>query len=301
MNPSMLTCPVSVIIPTYNRAAFLQRSIKSVDKQSLPCAEIIVVDDGSTDNSSELISAMKEKSRTPIITIRTENRGVAAARNLGVNKARYNIISFLDSDDHWNRKKIEKQYSIFKNQSTHQICHTREKWLRRGVHLNQKRKHIPRQGDIFSHCLELCGVGMSTVMMEKELFLKVGGFDESMRCCEDYDLWLRVSSKHDFLLIDEPLIIKEGGREDQLSCIYRLGMDERRIYSMQKLLDAGELSPKQYKLAMLEFERKIKIFAHGCIKHGKPDMGNRYLKLLSLYQSSQQNGQQNVYNLNDNE
>jgi len=293
----MLTCPVSVIIPTYNRAAFLQRSIKSVDKQSLPCAEIIVVDDGSTDNSSELISTIKEKSRTPIVTIRTENRGVAAARNLGVKKARYNIISFLDSDDHWNRKKIEKQYSTFKNQSTYQICHTREKWLRRGVHLNQKLKHIPRQGEIFSHCLELCGVGMSTVMMEKELFEKVGGFDESMRCCEDYDLWLRVSSKHEFLLIDESLIVKEGGREDQLSSIYRLGMDERRIYSIQKLLDSEELSAKQYKLAMLEFERKISIFAHGCLKHGKKDMGNTYLELLSSYQSKQQN----VYNLNDNE
>jgi glycosyltransferase involved in cell wall biosynthesis len=293
----MLTCPVSVIIPTYNRAAFLQRSIKSVDKQSLPCAEIIVVDDGSTDNSSEVLDTIKEISRTPIVTIRTENRGVAAARNLGVKKARYNIISFLDSDDHWNRKKNEKQYSTFKNQSTYQICHTREKWLRRGEHLNQKLKHIPRQGDIFSHCLELCGVGMSTVMMEKELFEKVGGFDESMRCCEDYDLWLRVSSKHEFLLIEESLIVKEGGRKDQLSSIYRLGMDERRIYSIQKLLDSEELSARQYKLAMLEFERKINIFAHGCLKHGKKDMGNTYLELLSLYQ----NKQQNVYNLNDNE
>lgn len=293
----MLTCPVSVIIPTYNRAAFLQRSIKSVDKQSLPCAEIIVVDDGSTDNSSEVLDTIKEISRTPIVTIRTENRGVAAARNLGVKNAHYNIISFLDSDDHWNRKKIEKQYSIFEKQSAYQICHTREKWLRRGEHLNQKLKHIPRQGDIFSHCLELCGVGMSTVMMEKELFEKIGGFDESMRCCEDYDLWLRVSSKHEFLLIDESLIVKEGGREDQLSSIYRLGMDERRIYSIQKLLDSEELSARQYKLAMLEFERKIHIFAHGCIKHGKKDIGSTYLELLSLYQSKQQN----VYNLNDYE
>ena len=291
----MSTCPVSVIIPTYNREAFLQRSINSVDKQSLPCAEIIVVDDGSTDNSSVLLATIKENSRTPVVTIRTENRGVAAARNLGVKKARYNIISFLDSDDHWNRKKIEKQYSTFKNQNTYQICHTKEKWLRRGVHLNQKLKHIPRQGDIFSHCLELCGVGMSTVMMEKELFVQFGGFDETMRCCEDYDLWLRVSSKHEFLLIDEPLIVKEGGREDQLSCIHRLGMDERRIYSIKKLLDGGELCPKQYKLAFFEFERKIAIFANGCLKHGKTDAGNTYLKLLDLYQSKQK-----MCNLNDN-
>lgn len=285
VDSSMLICPVSVIIPTYNRESFLERAIQSVDKQSLPCAEIIVVDDGSTDNTEELLVELKNKIKTPLITFRTENRGVAAARNLGVKKSRYDVISFLDSDDHWNRKKIEKQYNIFSNQSSYQICHTREKWLRRGVHLNQKLKHIPRQGDIFSHCLELCGVGMSTVMVKKELFERIGGFDETMRCCEDYDLWLRVSAKHEFLLINEPLIVKEGGREDQLSAIYRLGMDERRIYSIQKLLDSGELSSKQYNLAMLEFEKKIDIFAHGCLKHGKTDRGKKYLKLLVLYQS----------------
>lgn len=280
----MLTCPVSVIIPTYNRASFLQRAIESVDKQSLACAEIIIVDDGSTDNTTELLDAIKKQANTPIIILRTENRGVAAARNLGVENAHYNIVSFLDSDDHWNRKKLKKQYSAFTEQNTFKICHTREKWLRRGVHLNQKLKHIPRHGDIFSHCLELCGVGMSTVMIAKEIFNEVGGFDETMRCCEDYDLWLRVSAKYAFLLIDEPLIVKEGGRDDQLSSIYRLGMDERRIYSIKKLLDAGDLSVKHYGLAMLEFERKIRIFANGCLKHSKTEIGNSYLELLNLYQ-----------------
>jgi glycosyltransferase involved in cell wall biosynthesis len=292
----MLTCPVSVIIPTYNRASFLKRAIESVDKQSLSCAEIIIIDDGSTDNTRELIPTIKEKVRTPIVTLQTENRGVAAARNLGIANARYNIISFLDSDDHWKRKKIEKQYNTFTSQSRYQICHTREKWLRRGVHLNQKRKHIPRHGDIFSHCLELCAVGMSTVMIEKKLIEEVGGFDETMRCCEDYDLWLRVGTTHEFLLIDEPLIVKEGGREDQLSSIYRLGMDERRIYSIKKLLDSGTLSVSQNTLAMLEFEKKINIFANGSLKHGKTEIGNRYLELLSVYQSKKEN----MYNLNNN-
>ena len=289
MNSLMSTCPVSVIIPTYNRSRFLQRAIESVDKQSLPCDEIIIIDDGSTDETSELLAAIKEKARTPIVTFATKNRGVAAARNLGVENARCSIISFLDSDDHWNKRKLEKQYSTFIRQNRYQICHTREKWLRRGVHLNQKRKHIPRHGNIFSHCLELCGVGMSTVMIEKALFTQIGGFDESMRCCEDYDLWLRVSSQHEFLLIDEPLIVKEGGRDDQLSSIYRLGMDERRIYSIKKLLDSGDLSIKQYTLAMLEFEKKIRIFANGSLKHGKTEIGNSYLELLRLYQSKQEN------------
>ena len=292
----MSICPVSVIIPTYNRASFLQRAIDSVCKQTLGCAEIVVVDDGSTDNTMELLKVIEGNSKTSVNVIHTENRGVAAARNLGVKNAQYDVISFLDSDDHWSRKKIEKQYSQFIGQDVYQICHTREKWLRRGEHLNQKRKHVPQHGDIFSHCLKLCAVGMSTVMMHKALFEKAGGFDEGMRCCEDYDLWLRVSCRNAFMLIDEPLIVKEGGRDDQLSSIYRLGMDERRIYSIKKLLDSGVLQVEQYNLAMIEFERKITVFAHGCLKHGKTEIGNTYLELLRSYQDKKPN----VHNLYEN-
>ena len=290
----MTICPVSVIIPTYNRALLLQRAIASVCKQTLACGEIIVVDDGSTDHTRELLNTLKKTSRIPLITIHTPNQGVAAARNIGIKTSQYDIISFLDSDDHWNRKKLEKQYRAFVAQDEYLLCHTREKWLRRGEHLNQKRKHIPRHGDVFSHCLELCAVGMSTVMMHKEVFEQAGDFDESMQCCEDYDLWLRLSCRYEFMLLDEPLTIKEGGREDQLSHIYRLGMDKRRIYSIQKLLDSGALQIEQYNQAMIEFERKINIFAYGCLKHGKTDTGNMYLELLQLYQGKKPN----VHNVN---
>ncbi|PHR29367.1 MAG: glycosyl transferase family A [Desulfotalea sp.] len=279
----MSTCPVSVIIPTYNRAALLPRAIHSVCKQSLSCAEIIVIDDGSTDNTRDVLKAIKVQSKTPIVTIHTDNNGVSAARNLGIKNARFDIITFLDSDDHWNRKKIEKQYQRFNCQDQYPICHTREKWLRQGKHLNQKLKHLPRHGDIFSQCLELCTVGMSTVMLQKSLFDEVGLFDESMNCCEDYDLWVRLSCRYEFLLIDTPLIVKEGGREDQLSHIYRLGMDEKRIYSIKKLLDSGCLRPPQYELAMKEFERKIRIFSNGCFKHGRDETGNEYLQLYRSY------------------
>lgn len=287
----MPTCPVSVIIPTYNRAAFLQRAIESVCGQTYPCAEIIVVDDGSTDNTMELLGPIKDKSRTPLTAIHTDNRGVAAARNLGVKNARYDIIAFLDSDDHWKRKKIEKQYPAFIKQDVYQISHTKEKWLRWGEHLNQKLRHIPRHGDIFSQCLELCAVGVSTVMMRKKLFELIGFFDEEMRCCEDYDLWLRVSCRHEFLLIDAPLTVKEGGREDQLSNIFRLGMDERRIYSIKKLFDHGCLQIQQYSMALREFERKIIIYANGCRKHGKTETADTYLELLHSYKKKIKNMQ----------
>jgi len=279
----MPSCPVSVVIPTYNRAPFLQRAIHSVRKQVLRCQEIIVVNDGSTDNSLDLLEQIQQDSITPLVIINTKNRGVAAARNTGIQSASYDFIAFLDSDDHWNKRKLEHQYKELVKNGHYYVSHTKEKWLRRGQHLNQKKKHIPRHGDIFDHCLQLCAVGMSTVMVRKDLFQKVGYFDEKLRCCEDYDLWLRVSSRYPFLLVDKPLTIKEGGRDDQLSYIHRLGMDEKRIYSIKKILDLTDLSSKKRGLALAEFERKITIFADGCIKHGTTDLGNRYMKLLEQY------------------
>ncbi|BHH83196.1 glycosyltransferase family 2 protein [Desulforhopalus sp. 52FAK] len=276
-------CPVSVVIPTYNREQFLKRAIDSVCKQVLSCKEIIIVNDGSTDNSLELLRKIKSESVIPIVIINTDNQGVAAARNIGIHNATCDFIAFLDSDDHWHKRKLERQFNALFYDHSHYISHTKEKWLRRGQHLNQKKKHIPRHGDIFSHCLQLCAVGMSTVMVHKELFEKVGCFDEKLRCCEDYDLWLRVSSKYPFLLVDSPLTIKEGGREDQLSYIHRLGMDEKRIYSIRKLLDSGELDSQNLQLAHSEFERKVRIFADGCIKHGKTEIGTQYLRMLEDY------------------
>lgn len=276
-------CPLSVVIPTYNRAAFLNRALGSIKKQTLKCAEIIVVDDGSTDNSVDIIRKFSLTSRVPIKFFQQENKGPAAARNHGIACAKNEYIAFLDSDDHWHKRKIELQYKALKENPAYLISHTKEKWLRRGVHLNQKKIHIPRHGDIFAHCLLLCGVGMSTVMVKKEIFTTVGKFDETLRCCEDYDLWLRVSCKFPFYLIDSPLTVKEGGREDQVSYLYRTGMDRMRIYAIKKILDSKNLDKKQSTLALSELDRKCSVFGNGCIKHGKREMGEYYLDLANSY------------------
>ncbi len=279
----MPSCPVSVVIPTYNRALFLKRAIDSVRRQTLACREIIVVNDGSTDNTLELLGEMESVNGVPLVVINTSNKGVASARNTGIENAKCDYIAFLDSDDHWHKRKIENQFTAFSKNDGFQISHTKEKWLRRGKHLNQKKIHIPRHGDIFSHCLQLCAVGMSTVMVNKSLFQEVGMFDESLRCCEDYDLWLRVSCRYPFLLVDAPLTVKEGGREDQLSYIHRLGMDEKRIYSIRKILDGGVLDKSQYHQATEALRNKTTIFAQGCIKHGRVEVVERYLRMIDEY------------------
>lgn len=281
MPPSF--CPVSVVIPTYNRKDLLKRALDSVVRQTTRCAEIIVIDDGSTDNTHELLSQYRDTCRVQIIICSQQNKGPAAARNVGISKASQPLIAFLDSDDHWYKRKIQLQYEQMRKKPGFLISHTKEKWLRNGLHLNQKKIHIPRNGDIYDHCLSLCAVGMSTVMVRKDLFSEVGCFDDSLQCCEDYDLWLRVSCRFPFLLIDSPLTIKEGGRDDQVSFQYRMGMDQLRIYSLQKLLDSMDLDENQHRSALLELERKILIFGNGCKKHGKDALGEQYLDLIPVY------------------
>ncbi len=277
-------CPVSVIIPTYNRSSLLERAVASVLRQTVQCSEIIVVDDGSTDGTRVLLQVLGGLAKIPFRMYHQQNKGPAAARNLGISKAKFPFIAFLDSDDHWHKRKLELQYQFLADNSTCRISHTRERWLRSGKHLNQKRKHAPRNGEIFNHCLELCGVGMSTVMLKKTLFDQVGLFDETLRCCEDYDLWLRVSCTFPFLLIDKPLTVKEGGRDDQVSVQYRLGMDQMRIYSLRKLLDSDVLDCKKHLMALNEFKKKATIFGNGCLKHNKPELGNFYLDLITVYE-----------------
>lgn len=280
----MERCPVSVVIPTFNRDFSVKRAVDSVFAQSLPCSELVIVDDGSTDTTRELLDSLSATAKVPLKIYHQDNKGPAAARNLGVAKASFPFIAFLDSDDHWYKRKLEKQYGQLLLSSDYQISHTREKWLRRGQHLNQKKMHIPRHGDIFAHCLQLCGVGMSTVMMKRAVFDDIGFFDETMRCCEDYDLWLRASCRYPFLLIDEPLTVKEGGRDDQVSSLYRLGMDKLRIYSLRKLLDMDTLDADSYLLTFNEFKKKVRIYGSGCLKHNKKEIGQSYLNLIPFYQ-----------------
>lgn len=270
---------ISVVIPTYNRSTFVDRALVSVQRQTLACDEIIIVDDGSSDETSAGISRFKKECQLPVRYFFQENKGPAAARNLGIRKARFSHLAFLDSDDHWQKKKLELQFGRLVGNPDSMISHTQERWLRRGVHLNQKKIHQPGNGDIFQHCLRLCAVGMSTVMVKKDLFEEVGLFNEGLRCCEDYDLWLRISSRYPFLLIETPLTIKEGGREDQVSYQFRVGMDKLRIAAIVDLFRYQLLSNQQAIWALEELLRKCHVYGKGCSKHGRTQEARTFLEL----------------------
>ncbi len=271
---------VSVVLPTYNRAWILEQAVESVLGQDYANLELIVVDDGSTDGTSRLLSGYADR----ITVISQENRGVSAARNAGIRAAGGDLIALLDSDDTWLPGKVTAQVAFFKVHPAALICQTEEIWIRNGVRVNPGKRHRKEDGMIFERSLALCLVSPSAVMMRKSLLDEVGLFDESLPACEDYDLWLRIAWKHPIHLIDQPLIVKRGGHADQLSRMPEL--DRYRIQSIARLLDRDVLSPEQSEAAITMLKNKCTIYAQGCRKRGRMEEAAHYEQLGGKRQSA---------------
>lgn len=254
---------VSVIIPTYNRWPWVGEAIESVLGQTFTDFELIVVDDGSTDETAERLY----RYGTVVQVIDQSNHGVSAARNRGVQASRGKYLAFLDSDDLWLAGKLQAQTEFMERHRQYPICQTDEIWLRRGVRVNPKNIHRKPSGDIFRASLDRCLVSPSAVMLTRKLFDCIGGFDESLAVCEDYDLWLRIAVEHEVGFVPEPLIVKRGGHVDQLSHSV-WGMDRFRVCALQKLL--RQRLPAQKRVWALETLRfKVSVLAQGARKRGK--------------------------------
>ena len=255
---------ISVVIPTYNRIALVERAIDSVLRQSIKPFDIIVVDDGSDDGTSEMI----QKKYRSINLVQQQNSGVSAARNNGIKHAKGDWISLLDSDDEWTEKKLENQANrLIKNPDYH-FCHTNEIWIRNGVRVNQKKRHQKYGGYIFDKCLDICRISPSSTLFKKNILEHVGWFDTQLPVCEDYDLWLRITADYKILFVDEPLIIKYGGHTDQLSQSVE-GIELFRIKSLENLLANTELSPQKKNLAITMIIKKLNIYLNGLVKRKK--------------------------------
>ena len=266
---------VSVIIPTFNRSEKVVRAVSSVLNQSFQDFEIILVDDGSTDNTHEALS----KYMSAIHYIKQpKNMGVSASRNRGIRSSVSPWIAFLDSDDYWLKEKLSVQME-FVDQNPHTVaCQTEEIWIKNGRRVNPKKRHRKPSGNIYAQSLKLCLVSPSSVIIKRSLFEDVGLFDETLPAAEDFDLWLRISCRHPIFLIDKGLVVKEGGHEDQLSRRFS-GMDRFRIKAIVRLIASGMLSQEQTSQAIEELSIKCRIYGEGCIKRGKTQEGNYYLSL----------------------
>ena len=272
---------VSVIIPVYNRVNLIDRSINSVISQTYPINEIIVIDDGSNDGTYDLI-----KRNFPQVSLQyQENKGVSNARNIGIKLAKSKWIAFLDSDDEWLPKKVEEQINLLKTNFSFKICHTDEVWIRNQVRVNPMKKHRKYGGDIYNKCLPLCVISPSSIMIHKDIFNDVGLFDEDLPVCEDYDMWLRICSKYSVLFLDQKLINKYGGHDDQLSKKY-WGMDRFRLIALEKMIDNPNLNSKDRMATINMAIDKARILQKGYLKHNHKieaqEISEKLIKLTSL-------------------
>jgi len=271
---------VSVIIPTLNRINTLQRAIDSVIAQSFKSIEIIVVDNGSSDGSVNML----KKNYPTVKLIHEHKSGVSASRNKGIMYAKNTWIAFLDSDDAWDQKKLEKQINLLHNShDKYRLIHTNEIWISNGKKINQMKKHQKFGGYIFNECLSLCCISPSSVLIDRSIFDDMGLFNENLPVCEDYDMWLRICSKEAVLFIDEKLTFKYGGHKDQLSKSY-WGMDRFRVNSIENLILNYDLNTDQKNKSMATLIKKLKIIINGAKKRNNSSVISEYTKKLKYWE-----------------
>ena len=254
---------ISVVIPSHNRRHTLERCLGSVLAQSSAVDEIILVDDGSTDGSAEYVA----RHFGEVKLIRQPNQGVSSARNRGIDAAACEWIALLDSDDSWLPHKVETIREAHRREPGFDLYHSDEIWIRRGIRVNPGHKHRKSGGWIFERCLPLCVISPSAAVFRKSTIQSLGLFDSALPACEDYDLWLRFCARYPVYYIEQPLIKKFGGHDDQLSRRFP-AMDQYRIRSLRRLLEQNPLNPEQRLAAENTLREKLDILLAGAHKHG---------------------------------
>lgn len=269
----------SIIIPTYNRKKLLKNTLESVFEQTYQDFEVIVIDDGSTDETHDWLATIDDARLKVIVQ---NNHGVAHARNRGIEAAQADWIAFLDSDDTWEPQKLERVAQFIKDFPQIKIFHTKEKWFHAGNLVKQLAKHKNPSGWVYLDVLEVCCISPSTAVVHKSIFDQIGTFDEDFPVCEDYDLWLRATHEYEVKLIEEELTLKDGNRADQLSFSVK-GMDRFRVQALAKMLDSKNLTSEEYQKTLDQLKKKSDIYIKGAKKRGKNDEVAYFSELIKRF------------------
>ncbi|MFW5791062.1 MAG: glycosyltransferase family 2 protein [Desulfohalobiaceae bacterium] len=267
---------VTVIIPTHNRELMVREAVLSVIGQTYTALEILVVDDGSTDNTAAILARCGD-SRMRVI--RQPHQGVSSARNKGLGMARGSFIAFLDSDDLWEPDKVALQLSHMVRGGW-SIAQTDEEWVRNGRRVNPGLRHVKQAGWIFRPSLERCLVSPSCVMVHRSVFDRFGVFAQDLPACEDYDLWLRCTRLLPVGFLPRKLVRRRAGHSGQLSSLF-VGMDLYRVRALHRLIHVHGLTPGQRKEAERVLGEKAARYITGCLKRGRMDEAARLRKVLS--------------------
>ncbi len=231
---------VSVVIPTYNSAEYLSEAIDSVLSQSYDNWEILIVDDGSTDNTRDII----KKYDNSIKYYYKKNEGVSKARNFGIEKAQGKYVAFLDSDDYWEVDKLERQVASLENENiSGRACYSSFTLFEGGFNIVGVRKSERYSSALEDLMLQCNVVGTpSTVIVERSLFDNVGGFDPALSLCADWEMWIRLATVTEFIYIEEPLI-KYRLHESNMSNNATL-LEEDTLKLLEKAFSLENISKK---------------------------------------------------------
>jgi glycosyltransferase involved in cell wall biosynthesis len=265
---------VAVVVPVRDRAGMVADAVASVLAQTHRDYGLVIVDDGSTDDSAAIGAAALEAAPSGSRLLRSEPRGVAAARNTGAAALDSAWIAFLDSDDVWLSRKLAVQLAWLASRPSYRIAQTGERWLDTGRHRNPRLCHR-KDEQLFPRCLERCLVSPSAVIIERALYESLGGFDESFHVCEDYELWLRIALREPVGLVPEQLVVKRGGHPGQLSRS-TWGLDRWRVAALAKYLVTAPLEDAQRAAVVAVLRAKCEVLAAGAARRGRLAESARY-------------------------
>lgn len=209
---------VSVVIACYNYGRYMAGCVESVLSQTYRDFEVVIVNDGSTDESDGEILRFLPDAR--IRYVRQANAGQAGAKNTGIGHSRGRYVAFLDADDRWDARKLEKQLPLFSDPRVG-VAFSRSRFIDEGgreIPFVHRSKHLrPRSGSVAKHLLFDNFVPFSSSVVRRACFERAGAFDETLPMAIDWDLWLRISLEFDFAFVDEELISYRSGHRGQMS------------------------------------------------------------------------------------
>ncbi|MDB5255057.1 MAG: glycosyl transferase family 2 [Candidatus Nomurabacteria bacterium] len=205
---------VDVVIPVYNGAQFIVAALESVVRQTLRPQQIIVIDDGSTDNTNAIVSAYAAQSSIPVRIVTKENAGLSSARNAGIRESTADYIAFLDADDLWTPTKLAQQLQLFEHTSfsrlglvycDYDVINTVGN---PDMESHKTKLDTSIRGKVFLALLKgnkILSSG-SGVLIKREVFTTIGTFDETLRYAEDWDMWLRIAKEYEVDVVPEVLV-----------------------------------------------------------------------------------------------
>jgi len=254
---------VSVIIPTYNSARYLKEAVDSVLAQSFEDFEVIVVDDGSTDDTETVMRQYQSRVRH----IMQSNAGVSAARNRGIEESHGRYIAFLDADDVWHAQKLERQLTALAEHPECRACYSAFEVANQNLITFDIRRSSRRGPTLVDLLLRGNVIGTpSTVLCERVLFEGSGKFDPEMSQCADWDMWVRLAQHTEFLYLEQPLVTYRQHDRNMSRNATLLESDSLRV--LEKAFEKGDLSPRQRRSRRVAFARNYMVLAGSYFQAG---------------------------------